>query len=100
MATLSLYVKMNAKPGKEGDVEAFLKSAQPLVDAEPGTIAWFAIKIGPGKYAIFDIFENEAGRNAHLNGRVAEALFAKAPELFSEKPSVDKPDILAAKLPK
>ncbi len=100
MTNLSLLVTMKAKPGKEQEVESFLKSAQPLVEAEPGTIAWFAIRISPGYYGIFNAFENEAGRNAHLTGRVAELLFAKAPELFSEKPTLEKPDILASKLPK
>jgi quinol monooxygenase YgiN len=100
MVTLSIYASMEAKPGKEKDVEAFLKSAQPLVEQEPGTIAWFAIKEGPNKYGIFDVFENEASRQAHLNGKVAAALFAKAPELFASAPKVDKPDLLAAKLPK
>ncbi|MDQ2767456.1 MAG: antibiotic biosynthesis monooxygenase [Gemmatimonadota bacterium] len=100
MVTLSIYASMEAKPGKEADVEAFLKSALPLVEAEPGTIAWFAIRMGPNKFGIFDVFENEAGREAHLKGKVAAALFAKAPELFASAPEVDKPDLLAAKLPK
>ena len=100
MVKLSLYVEMEAKPGKEAEVETFLKSALPLVEAEPGTIAWFAIRMAPNKFGIFDVFENEAGRDAHLNGKVAAALFAKAPELFANKPKIDKPDILAAKVPK
>ena len=100
MVSLSVYVHMKAKPGKEKEVEDFLKSAQPLVEKEPGTIAWFAIKEGPGSYGIFDVFENEAGREAHLAGQVAKALFAKAPDLFVETPPVNKPDVLAAKLPK
>jgi quinol monooxygenase YgiN len=100
MVSLALYVKMKAKPGKEKEVESFLKSAQSLVDQEPGTIAWFAIKLGQGEYSIFDVFENDAGREAHLNGQVAKALFAKAPELFSEAPRVDKPELLASKVPK
>jgi quinol monooxygenase YgiN len=100
MANLALYVTMEPKPGKEAEVEAFLKSAQPLVEAEPGTIAWFAIRAAPNKFAIFDIFENEAGRQAHLAGQVAAALFAKAPDLFASAPEVHKPDILATKLPR
>lgn len=100
MVSLSVYVHMKAKPGKEKEVENFLKSAQSIVEKEPGTIAWFAIKEGPGSYGIFDVFENESGRDAHLTGEVAKALFAKAPELFSEAPKVNKPDVLAAKLPK
>jgi quinol monooxygenase YgiN len=99
MVTLALYVTMEPKPGKEAEIEAFLKSAQPLVEAEPGTIAWFAIRAAPNKFAIFDVFENEPGRQAHLTGKVAAALFAKAPELFASAPEVHKPDLLAAKLP-
>ena len=100
MVSLSVYVNMKAKPGKEQEVEDFLKSGQAIVEQEPGTIAWFAIKTAPGVYGIFDVFENEAGREAHLTGRVAAALFSKAPALFSEAPNVSKPDVLAAKLPK
>ena len=100
MVSLSVYVQMKAKPGKEQEVEDFLKSGVAIVEQEPGTIAWFAIKTAPGVYGIFDVFENEASREAHLTGRVAAALFAKAPALFSESPNVGKPDVLAAKLPK
>lgn len=100
MVTRSLYVSMVAKPGKENEVEAFLKSATPLVEAEPGTIAWFAIRTAPNKFGIFDVFEDDAGRDAHLNGKVAAALFAKAPELFAEAPDIGKPELLASKLPK
>jgi quinol monooxygenase YgiN len=100
MVSLSVFVHMKAKPGKEKEVEDFLKSGLAIVQQEPGTIAWFAIKTGPGVYGIFDAFENEAGREAHLTGRVAAALFSKAPELFSEAPTVGKPEVLAAKLPK
>lgn len=100
MVSLSIFVSMEAKPGKEAEVEAFLKSALPLVEAEPGTIAWFAIRTAPSRFGIFDVFENEAGRDAHLNGKVAAALFAKAPDLFASPPNVGKPELLAAKLPK
>ncbi|MEP7087897.1 MAG: antibiotic biosynthesis monooxygenase [Gemmatimonadota bacterium] len=100
MVSLSVYVHMKAKPGKEKEVEEFLKGGAAIVEQEPGTIAWFAIKEGPGNYGIFDVFENEAGREAHLTGQVAKALFAKAPDLFSEPPEIRKPDVLAAKLPK
>ena len=100
MVSLSVFVHMKAKPGKEKEVEDFLKSGQAIVEQEPGTIAWFAIKTAPGIYGIFDVFENEAGREAHLTGRVAAALFAKAPDLFLETPTVGKPEVLAAKVPK
>ena len=65
MVSLAIYASMEAKPGKEAEVEAFLRSAVPLVEAEPGTIAWFAIRTAPNKFGIFDVFENEAGRQAH-----------------------------------
>jgi len=100
MVTLSVFVHMKAKPGREKEVEEFLKGGLAIVEQEPGTIAWFAIKTAPGIYGIFDVFENEAGREAHLTGRVAAALFAKAPDLFSETPTVGKPEVLAAKVPK
>ena len=100
MSKLALYVPLEAKPGKEKEVAEFLKSALPLVDAEPGTISWFAIQNGPSSFAIFDTFNDEAGRNAHLDGNVAAALMAKADELLAKPPSIHKIDILARKLPK
>ena len=100
MSKLALYVPLEAKPGKEKEVAEFLKSALPFVDAEPGTISWFAIQNGPSSFAIFDTFSDEAGRNAHLNGKVAAALMAKAGELLAKPPSIHKIDILARKLPK
>lgn len=100
MSKVALYVPLEAKPGKEKEVAEFLKSALPLVDAEPGTISWFAIQNGPSAFAIFDTFNDEAGRDAHLNGKVAAALMAKAGELLSKPPTIHQIDILARKLPK
>jgi len=102
MTKFALYVPLQAKPGKEKDVVEFLRSAVPLVNAEPGTISWFAIQEGPSSFAIFDTFEDEAGRNAHLNGKVAAALMerAKAGDLFAKAPEIHKLEILADKLPK
>ncbi|MGB8477703.1 MAG: antibiotic biosynthesis monooxygenase [Acidobacteriaceae bacterium] len=97
MARVSIWAQLEAKPGKEKELEAFLKSAQPLAEAEPGTLSWYAIKMGPGKYGIFDTFADENGRNAHLNGEIAKALFAKAGELLASPPKIDKPEILASK---
>jgi quinol monooxygenase YgiN len=97
MARVSIWAQLEAKPGKENEVEAFLKSAQPLAEKEPGTLSWYAIKMGPGKYGIFDTFADENGRNAHLNGEIAKALFAKASELLASPPKIDKPKILASK---
>jgi quinol monooxygenase YgiN len=99
MVTKALYVRLDAKPGLESEVEAFLISALPLVEAEPATKAWFAIRMGPATFGIFDAFPDDAGRDAHLAGKVAEALKARAGELFSTPPQIEKIDVLAAKLP-
>jgi quinol monooxygenase YgiN len=99
MDTRAILALLEAKPGKEAQVEEFLKSAQPLAVAETGTTTWYAVKLGPGKFGIFDTFKDEAGRNAHLSGEIAKALMAKASELFAVPPQIEKLDILAAKAP-
>jgi quinol monooxygenase YgiN len=99
MVKKALWVVLEAKPGQEAAVEKFLNSGLALVNEEPATIAWFAIKIGPGKYGIFDAFPDDAGRQAHLSGQVAAALMANAPQLLAKAPSIEKIDVLAAKLP-
>ncbi|MFL9991543.1 Quinol monooxygenase YgiN [Burkholderia sp. GAS332] len=99
MVKLALYVRLEAQPGKEKDVEAFLLDGLPLVQEEAATTAWFGLKLGPSTYAIFDAFPDEAGREAHLSGKVAAALMAKAGDLFATPPSIHKLDVLAAKLP-
>ena len=96
--TVALWVKLDAKPGKEGNLDTFLRSALPLVQEEPATLAWFAIRLGPSSFGIFDAFPDDAGRQAHLSGKVAAALMAKAPELLASSPSIEKVDLLAAKL--
>jgi len=96
---VGLFVRLEAKPGREADVEAFLKSAVPLVQAEPATTAWFAIRLAPSSFAIFDAFPTEDGRAAHLQGAVAAALMEKAPELLAQPPSIEQVDVLADKLP-
>ena len=95
MEEIGLFVTLEARTGKEADAEAFLKSAQPLALNERGTLKWYAIKLGPGKFRIFDTFANEAGRNAHLNGDIAKALGARASELFAVPPQVQKVEALA-----
>ncbi len=100
MTKKALYVELEAKPGKEAEVEKFLAGAVPLVNDEPLTTAWFAIKMDNGKYGIFDAFADDAGRNAHLSGKVAAALMAKASDLFAKPPAIHKVDVLADKLPK
>jgi Uncharacterized conserved protein len=99
MVTVALLVRLEAKPGKEADVESFLRGGLPIVQGEPATTAWFGIRLGPSTFGIFDAFPNEAGRQAHLSGKVAAALMAKAPELFAQPPVIEKVDVLAAKLP-
>ena len=99
MVKVALFVRLEAKPGKEKEVENFLLSGLPIVQAEPATTAWFGIRLGPSTFGIFDAFPDEAGRQAHLSGRVAAALMAKAGELLAKPPSIEKVDVLAAKLP-
>ncbi len=99
MVKVALYVQLEAKAGKEQEVENFLNSGLALVNDEPATTAWFALRLGPSTFGIFDAFPDDAGRDAHLSGRVAEALMAKAGELLSEPPDIRKVDVLAAKLP-
>ena len=99
MVKVALFVRLEAKPGKEKEVENFLLSGLPIVQAEPATTAWFGLRLGPSTFGIFDAFPDEAGRQAHLSGRVAAALMAKAGELLAQPPSIEKVDVLAAKLP-
>jgi quinol monooxygenase YgiN len=100
MDTVAILALLEAKAGKENEVEAFLKSAQPLAEQEAETTSWYAVKLGPAKFGIFDTFKDENGRNAHLTGEIAKALFAKAEELFAKPPQVEMLDILAVKVPK
>lgn len=97
--TVGLVVRLEAKPGKEAEVERFLKSALALVQQEPATTAWFAIRFGPSSFGIFDVFSDNSGRQAHLTGQVAAALMERAPELFTQGPIIEQVDILADKLP-
>lgn len=99
MTSVSLYVELKAKSGKEEEVAAFLASAQSLVAAEPGTVAWFAVRFDKSTFAIFDAFNDKAGREAHLSGQVAAALMAHADELLAAAPQIRKSDVLADKLP-
>jgi quinol monooxygenase YgiN len=98
MIKTALFVRLEAKPGREEDVANFLKSGLSLVEQEPATLAWFGIRLGPSTFAIFDAFPDEAGRQAHLNGQVAAALIAKAGELLAQPPTIEKADVLAATL--
>jgi quinol monooxygenase YgiN len=99
MVKVALLVRLEANPGKEADVESFLRGGLPVVQEEPATTAWFALRLGPSTFGIFDAFPDESGRQAHLSGQVAAALMARASELFSQPPVIEKVDILAVKLP-
>ena len=99
MVKKALLVRLEAKPGQEAAVEEFLRGGLSIVELEPATTAWFALRMGPATFGIFDAFPDEAGRQAHLSGRVAAALKAKSAELFAEPPAIENVDVLAAKLP-
>jgi quinol monooxygenase YgiN len=98
MVRVGLLARLEAKPGKESDVAQLLTSALTLANAETATTVWFALQLGPSTFGIFDAFADEAGRQAHLSGQIAAALMAKAPELLSQPPSIERVDVLAAKV--
>ena len=99
MVKVALLVRLEAKAGKEAEVEKFLNGGLSIVEEEPATITWYALKLGPSTFGIFDTFPDENGRQAHLSGKVAAALMAKASELLSQPPRIEQVEILAAKLP-
>lgn len=98
MVKKGLSVKLVAKPGKEADVEAFLDGGLAMVNEEPQTTTWYAVKFSHNTFGIFDTFADDGGRDAHLNGPVAAALMANAGELLAEPPQIEKTDIIAAKI--
>ena len=98
MTTKALFVRLEAKLGKENEVAKFLRDGQSLVQQESATTAWFGIQLGPTSFAIFDAFPDDAGRDAHLSGKVAKALMEKTPELLAQPPKIEKADVLADKL--
>jgi quinol monooxygenase YgiN len=97
MEKLGILAVLEAKPGKEREVESFLKSALPMAENERQTVSWYALKLGPSTFGIFDTFADQSGREAHLGGDIAKALFARADELLARPPQIDQPEILAAK---
>lgn len=97
MVTVGLLVRVEAKPGKEAEVENFFRSGLAIVQQEPATVSWYAIRLGPSSFGIFDAFADDAGRQAHLTGRLAAALMEKAGDLFSQPPTIEQVDVLAAK---
>ena len=99
MLTVSLFVRLEAKPGKEADLAAFLMQGLELARQEVATHIWFALRFGPATFAIFDAFADESGRQAHLAGPIAQALTAQAPHLLASPPVIERVDVLGAKLP-
>jgi quinol monooxygenase YgiN len=97
MGKKAIWVMLKAKPGKEADVEAFLKQGATMSQDEPGTTTWYGVKMGPGVYGVFDTFDSEEGRDAHMNGEIAKALMANASDLFLNELKIEKMDILADK---
>lgn len=97
MEKFALLARVEAKPGKENEVFEFLKSALPLAEAEPDTVRWYALKIGPSTFGIFDTFETEDGRKAHLAGKIAEALMANASKLLAKDPVIEHVELIAVK---
>jgi quinol monooxygenase YgiN len=98
MISLGLFVRLEAKPGKEEEVAAFLMQGLQMANEEPTTPLWFALRLGPSTFAIFDAFDDESGRQTHLNGPIAKALMAQAPNLLAVPPTIEKTEILGAKL--
>ena len=99
MTTRGVFVTMEAQPGREQEVERLLVAARPHIAEEPGTVAWFAVRLGPTSFGVFDAFDDDAGRDAHLRGRVAQVLFAQGEQLFTGPPAVQHVEVLADKLP-
>jgi quinol monooxygenase YgiN len=99
MVKVALFVRLEAKPGKEAEVDSFLRGGLAIVQGEPATTAWFAIKMGKSTFGIFDAFADDRGRDAHLAGPIARALMSRAEELLASPPQIEKVDVLAAKLP-
>lgn len=97
MEKFALLARVEAKPGKEKEVLEFLKSALPLAQAEPDTVRWYALQLSPSTFGIFDTFETEEGRKAHLGGEIAKALMANASELLSKDPIIEQVELLAIK---
>jgi len=99
MVTLGLFARLEAKPGKEEAVAAFLMQGLQLANQETATPVWFALRLGPATFAIFDAFHDDAGRQSHLTGPIARALMAQASTLLAAPPVIERVDVLGAKLP-
>ena len=99
MLTVALFARLEAKPGKETEVAKFLEAGLAMANQETTTPIWFALRLGPTTFGVFDAFTNESGRQAHLNGPIAKALMAQAPQLFAKPPAIEQIEVLGVKLP-
>lgn len=99
MYNVALFVRLEAKPGKENEVAKFLDTGLAMAQQEPTTPLWFALRLGPTTFGVFDAFADEHGRQTHLNGPIAQALMAKAPELFTKAPAIEPVEVLGSKQP-
>jgi quinol monooxygenase YgiN len=97
--TVGLLVMCEAKPGMESEVEQFLRTGGEMAKDEPGTVAWFGVRLGPTTYGIIDFFPDDGARTAHLQGKIAQALGERSEELFTKAPDISPLDVLVAKLP-
>jgi quinol monooxygenase YgiN len=97
MYKVALFVRLEAKPGKENEVAKFLETGLAMAKQEPTTLLWFALRLGPTTFGVFDAFAGEDGRQTHLNGPIAKALMAKAPELFAKAPTIEPIEVLGVK---
>jgi|SRR5215471_8888189 len=100
MLNLSLFVRLEAKPGKEQDVAALLKKGLELANQEPTTPVWFALRFGPTTFGVFDAFVDEAGRQTHLSGPIAQALMSQAPSLLASPPAIERVEVIGSKVTK
>ena len=100
MPSVALFARLEAKPGKEDELAAFLKQALQMVEQETATPIWLTLRLGPTTFAIFDAFKDDAGRQAHLKGPIAQALMAHAASLLATPPAIEPLDVLGSKLPK
>jgi quinol monooxygenase YgiN len=97
MLSVGLFARLEAKPGKEEAVATFLLQGLQMAESETTTPVWFALRLGPKTFAIFDAFADDSGRNAHLGGPIAQALMANASELLAGPPLIERVDVLGVK---
>ncbi|MBX3334474.1 MAG: antibiotic biosynthesis monooxygenase [Nitrospira sp.] len=98
MVQVGLLVRLKVKPGKEMEVARLLEGAQEIANGESAMPIWFALRLEPSVFGIFNAFPDEAGRTAHLEGELAKAVKAKGSALFVEPPMIEQIDILASKV--